>query len=104
VVCLEDLALGHVRALDFAARREGFVALNLGTGHGASVLQLLQACERAIGRPLPFDVCARRAGDTAEDLCRGRTRGRAARMAGDALDRRQVYRRLALATGKSRRL
>jgi UDP-glucose 4-epimerase len=61
-----DLALGHVRALDFAARREGFVALNLGTGRGTSVMQLLRACERAIGRPLPFEVCARRAGDTAE--------------------------------------
>jgi len=61
-----DLALGHVRALDFALRRHGFVALNLGTGRGTSVLQLLRACERAVGRPLAFDMQARRAGDTAQ--------------------------------------
>ena len=61
-----DLAAGHVRALDFAARHGGFHAFNLGTGRGTSVLELVAAFERATGRSVPCRMAPRRAGDIAE--------------------------------------
>lgn len=61
-----DLAAGHVRALDYAARHAGFHAFNLGTGRGTSVLELVTAFERATGRPVPCRIAPRRAGDIAE--------------------------------------
>jgi UDP-glucose 4-epimerase len=62
-----DLALGHVRALDFSMRPSaaGFHAINLGTGNGTSVLQLVRAFEQASGRAVPYKIVARRAGDIA---------------------------------------
>lgn len=61
-----DLAQGHVKAVEFAAREaSGFVAINLGTGTGTSVLQLISAFEQASGRSIPYDVVARRPGDVA---------------------------------------
>lgn len=62
-----DLARGHVAALDFSLRADaaGFHAINLGTGRGTSVLELVQAFERASGRPVPYRVAPRRAGDIA---------------------------------------
>jgi UDP-glucose 4-epimerase len=41
------------------------LTVNLGTGHGHSVLEVVQAFERASGRPIPFDIVARRTGDVA---------------------------------------
>ncbi len=67
-----DLAEGHVKALDALAGRgptplpEGVVTVNLGTGHGYSVLQVVEAFERASGRPLPHRIVERRPGDIAE--------------------------------------
>jgi UDP-glucose 4-epimerase len=58
-----DLAAGHVRALDHAATTTGCVPINLGTGQGTSVLQLLAAFERATGRPVARQVAPRRPGD-----------------------------------------
>lgn len=56
-----DLAAGHVAALNFD--KPGFHAINLGTGLGTSVKQLISSFESAIGRELPQVVLPRRAGD-----------------------------------------
>lgn len=60
-----DLAAGHLRAFDFARRRRGFTPVNLGTGRGVSVLQLVRAFEAATGRSIPFSIVERRPGDIA---------------------------------------
>jgi len=60
-----DLAAGHLRAFEYAQRRNGFTAANLGTGRGVSVLQLVRAFESATGRAIPFSIADRRAGDIA---------------------------------------
>jgi len=58
-----DLAEGHVAALAHAKAQGGLVTLNLGTGKGASVLEVVHAFERASGRPLPYEIGPRRPGD-----------------------------------------
>ena len=58
-----DLAEGHVAALrELLSGAPGF-KVNLGTGRGTSVLELVRAFELASGRPVPFDFAPRRAGD-----------------------------------------
>ena len=58
-----DLAQGHVAALDRLLSTPGSLLVNLGTGRGCSVLELIAAYEKASGRPVPYDIVARRAGD-----------------------------------------
>ena len=58
-----DLARAHVRAVDTSADHEGLVTLNLGTGRGYSVRELVTAFERASGRTIPYRIAGRRAGD-----------------------------------------
>jgi UDP-glucose 4-epimerase len=58
-----DLALGHVAALQRLLSTPGSLLLNLGTGRGYSVLELVAAYEKASGKPVPYDVVARRPGD-----------------------------------------
>jgi UDP-glucose 4-epimerase len=60
-----DLAEGHVAALTRLLDGGGAMTLNLGTGRGVSVLELVKAYEQASGRPIPFDFAPRRAGDVA---------------------------------------
>jgi UDP-glucose 4-epimerase len=60
-----DLAEGHVAALDWLTREGGLLTVNLGTGRGYSVLDMVRAFEQASGRPVPYQVVARRAGDIA---------------------------------------
>jgi UDP-glucose 4-epimerase len=60
-----DLALGHVKALDWLANNSGFAAINLGTGQGTSVLELVRAFEAATGAKVPHTIVARRPGDIA---------------------------------------
>lgn len=60
-----DLADGHVAALDFLDKNSGWHAINLGTGKGYSVLEVIKACEKATGREVPYKIAARRAGDVA---------------------------------------
>jgi UDP-glucose 4-epimerase len=60
-----DLAEGHVAALDWLRREGGLLTVNLGTGRGYSVLDMVRAFEQASGRPVPYRVVARRAGDIA---------------------------------------
>jgi UDP-glucose 4-epimerase len=60
-----DLALGHVKTLDKLATGEGVYTYNLGTGRGNSVLEMLRAFEQASGKPIPYQIVARRPGDIA---------------------------------------
>jgi UDP-glucose 4-epimerase len=66
---VEDLAAGHLAALTKLGQVDDPVSTwNLGTGHGTSVLEVLHAFERAVGRELPYEVVGRRAGDLAESF------------------------------------
>jgi len=58
-----DLADAHVRALDRLAATDGSFALNLGTGHGYSVLEMIRRLEAIAGRPVQRTTGPRRAGD-----------------------------------------
>ena len=58
-----DLAVGHLKALEYAANHKGVEAFNLGTGHGISVLELVTAFETANGMKLPYVIGPRRDGD-----------------------------------------
>jgi UDP-glucose 4-epimerase len=60
-----DLAEGHVAALRRLLDQPGSLTVNLGTGHGYSVLDLVRAYEAASGRSVPYEVVARRPGDVA---------------------------------------
>jgi UDP-glucose 4-epimerase len=60
-----DLAKGHVAALDYLDKSEGLLTVNLGTGQGHSVLQMVSAFERASGREIAYRIVDRRAGDIA---------------------------------------
>ncbi len=61
-----DLARAHADALDYLVRADRSLTVNLGTGRGVSVLELVRGFERASGRPVPYEIVARRAGDVAE--------------------------------------
>ena len=61
----EDLAVAHVAALDYLQSGGGNVALNLGTGVGTSVLEILKATERVHGSSVPHEIVGRRPGDPA---------------------------------------
>jgi len=58
-----DLAVGHLKALEYAEKNDGAEAFNLGTGKGVSVLELVQAFEKANGIKLPYVIGPRREGD-----------------------------------------
>ncbi|MBQ7903898.1 MAG: UDP-glucose 4-epimerase GalE [Oscillospiraceae bacterium] len=62
-----DLAKGHVAAVKKLFTNCGLVTYNLGTGNGYSVLQVIAAFEKAIGRQLEKNILPRRAGDIAEN-------------------------------------
>lgn len=60
-----DLALGHLKALHYLKTDPQCVAINLGTGAGSSVLEMVRAFETASGQSVPYRVAARRPGDVA---------------------------------------
>jgi UDP-glucose 4-epimerase len=60
-----DLAEGHAAALDLVNRASGWHAINLGTGKGYSVLDMVRAFEEAASRKIPYRISARRPGDVA---------------------------------------
>ena len=60
-----DLAKGHVAAVDYVNQHAGWEAINLGTGCGTSVLELVHAFEKVNGVPVPHRIAPRRSGDLA---------------------------------------
>ena len=63
---VSDLARAHVDAIEYLQRADRNLTVNLGTGRGVSVLELVRAFERASGRAVPYEIVARRPGDVAE--------------------------------------
>ncbi|MBQ9327684.1 MAG: UDP-glucose 4-epimerase GalE [Solobacterium sp.] len=61
-----DLAEGHIAAVAYALEHKGADYINLGTGNGYSVLEVLHAYEKACGKELPYQILERRPGDIAE--------------------------------------
>ena len=60
-----DLAAGHLAALKGLEKNNAILTVNLGTGRGYSVLDIVQAFEKASDRPVPFRIVDRRPGDIA---------------------------------------
>jgi UDP-glucose 4-epimerase len=60
-----DLASGHLAALDYLRSRDRSILLNLGTGRGHSVLEVVKAFEQATGKAVPYEIVGRRPGDSA---------------------------------------
>lgn len=60
-----DLAAGHVKAMEYARKHTGAEAINLGTGRGSSVLEVVHTFEAASGVPIPLEITDRRPGDLA---------------------------------------
>ncbi len=60
-----DLALGHVKALDKLSELTGCVPINLGTGNGTSVLQIVDMFKQVSKKPIPYVISPRRLGDLA---------------------------------------
>lgn len=58
-----DLADAHLLALEFLVRGAASSTVNLGTGHGSSVLEIIDAVSRAMGHPVPHQLAPRRPGD-----------------------------------------
>ena len=63
---VQDLAQGHLQALQALQTRTGLNVWNLGTGQGYSVLEMLRAFEAASGRQIPYRIAPRRPGDIAQ--------------------------------------
>ena len=61
-----DLSLAHLKALDYIGRMKGVDYINVGTGNGYSVLEMIAAFEKAWGGPVKFKFGPRRPGDIAE--------------------------------------
>ena len=60
-----DLALGHVKALEKLAQLSGCHAINLGTGQGSSVLDIIEKFKEVSAKEIPYQIAPRRAGDLA---------------------------------------
>ena len=63
---VQDLAEGHVAALRALVDKGQSFTVNLGTGRGNSVLEVVHAFEKASGRPIPYQMAPRRPGDVAQ--------------------------------------
>ncbi|CAB3759791.1 UDP-glucose 4-epimerase GalE [Paraburkholderia solisilvae] len=61
-----DLAQGHIKALDALVKHDRSFVVNLGTGQGYSVLEVVHSFEKASGRKVPYEIVARRPGDIAQ--------------------------------------
>ncbi|MDA8425253.1 MAG: UDP-glucose 4-epimerase GalE [Treponema sp.] len=64
-VHVSDLASGHLAALEWITRNDRSLVVNLGSGQGLSVLEILEAARRISGKPIPAKMVGRRAGDPA---------------------------------------
>lgn len=79
-----DLAEGHVAAVEYLAASPGYEVINLGTGQGVSVREMVEAFERAAGTPIATEVVDRRPGDSAASWADA---GKAKRLLGWAAQR-----------------
>ncbi|MFW6260904.1 MAG: UDP-glucose 4-epimerase GalE [Spirochaetota bacterium] len=61
-----DLADGHLAALEYVSEQEASLVVNLGSGVGISVQEMIDASRAVTGRPIPSRVADRRPGDPAE--------------------------------------
>ncbi len=101
---VDDLADAHVRSLDHLAAGGPTVEVNVGTGVGSSVLDVIRAAERVSGRPVPYDVVDRRPGDPVSTYADPTFRCRHARLERPLRPRRGDHHRLELAPVANRRL
>lgn len=62
-VHVDDLASGHLAAINALKTRDGLITVNLGTGRGYSVLEMIHAFEKASKKLVPFEIVNRRLGD-----------------------------------------
>ena len=62
---VQDLATGHIAAINFLAGTKGWHAINLGTGYGSSVLEMIDQFASSSDRSIPYEVVGRRPGDIA---------------------------------------
>ncbi len=60
-----DLSDGHIKALEKLSEKPGLVTYNLGTGRGYSVMEVIEAFEKACGHKIPYQIMERRPGDAA---------------------------------------
>ena len=60
-----DLARGHIKALKILKKKAQVLTVNLGTGKGFSVFEIVKAFEKASGKDIPYEIVERRAGDIA---------------------------------------
>jgi UDP-glucose 4-epimerase len=60
-----DLAQGHLAALKYLEQKNQSITVNLGTGRGYSVLEVVKAFEKTTGQKVPYAIVARRPGDSA---------------------------------------
>jgi UDP-glucose 4-epimerase len=67
---VNDLAKGHVQALDYLQAQNKSITVNLGTGMGYSVLDVVKMTEKITGRTIPYEIVERRAGDPASLLAK----------------------------------
>jgi len=63
-----DLANGHIKAMKYLFKNRELITLNLGTGKGFSVLELIHSFEAASGNQIPYEIIERRDGDVAESF------------------------------------
>jgi UDP-glucose 4-epimerase len=63
---VDDLAVGHILALEYLEHKPGVLTVNLGTGKPYSVLDMIAAFEKVSGKKIPYELVGRRAGDLAE--------------------------------------
>jgi UDP-glucose 4-epimerase len=61
-----DVALGHIAAMNYLASHSGVLTVNLGTGTGHSVLEMVDTFAKVSGKPVPYKMVARRPGDIAQ--------------------------------------
>jgi UDP-glucose 4-epimerase len=63
---VNDLAAAHVKALDYITREKKSLIVNLGSGRGSSVLEVIETARRVTGQAIPAKITARRPGDAAK--------------------------------------
>ena len=63
---VSDLAEAHLLAMDYILNKKKNLLVNLGTGKGYSVLEVIQAASKASGRDIPYEIVGRREGDPSE--------------------------------------